>query len=46
MFGLAALSPALLALFLPETSQSDLPEQVADAEKIDVSKNHENGTSA
>lgn len=46
VFGLAALSPALLALFLPDTSQSDLPDQVADAEKIDAQKNHQNVATA
>lgn len=41
-----ALGPALISLSLPDTSHTDLPEQVADAEKIDAPKNNENTVSA
>ena len=39
VFGLVALGPAVLALLLPDTSQSVLPEGVMDAENLD--KPHE-----
>lgn len=36
VFGIVALGPAVLALLLPETSQSALPDDVMDAEKLDA----------
>ncbi|CAH0719751.1 unnamed protein product, partial [Brenthis ino] len=42
VFGLAALGPAVLALFLPETSQTDLPDKIAAAENIDAPKYRKN----
>lgn len=39
VFGLVALGPAMLALLLPDTSQSALPDDVMDAENLD--KPHE-----
>ncbi|KAJ2951332.1 hypothetical protein O0L34_g5733 [Tuta absoluta] len=35
VFGLVALVPALLSLFMPDTSHSYLPENLADAERLD-----------
>lgn len=35
VFGLVALGPAMLALLLPDTSQSALPDDVMDAENLD-----------
>ncbi|CAH0719752.1 unnamed protein product, partial [Brenthis ino] len=46
VFGFMALGPALISLSLPDTSRTDLPEQVTDAEKIDAPKNNENTVSA
>jgi ABC-type phosphate transport system permease subunit len=34
VFGLTALVPALLALLLPDTSKSALPDHIDDAERI------------
>lgn len=50
VFGLVALGPAMLALLLPDTSQSALPDDVVDAENLDnpheehtpESENHDN----
>ncbi|KAJ8716894.1 hypothetical protein PYW07_003521 [Mythimna separata] len=39
VFGLVALGPAMLALLLPDTSKSTLPDDVMDAENLD--KPHE-----
>ncbi|XP_013147033.1 PREDICTED: organic cation transporter protein-like [Papilio polytes] len=37
VFALVALGPAVLALFLPDTSRTPLPDRVADAERLDES---------
>lgn len=34
VFGLAALGPASLALFLPDTSKTTLPDDISDAERL------------
>ncbi|CAK1555075.1 unnamed protein product [Leptosia nina] len=39
VFAIAALGPAILALLLPDTSQSVLPDQVSDVEKVDATSN-------
>ncbi|CAH4036708.1 unnamed protein product [Pieris brassicae] len=44
VFALAALGPAFLALLLPDTSHTVLPDQVADAEKLDATKAEEVAT--
>ncbi|KAG6440875.1 hypothetical protein O3G_MSEX001534 [Manduca sexta] len=35
LFGIVALGPAMLALLLPDTSKAVLPDDIADAEKLD-----------
>ncbi|XP_013173687.1 PREDICTED: organic cation transporter protein-like isoform X2 [Papilio xuthus] len=37
VFALVALGPAMLALLLPDTSRTPLPDRVADAERLDES---------
>lgn len=35
IFGIVAIGAAMLALLLPDTSKAALPDDIADAEKID-----------